>query len=46
MVFRQTSIDRFQKLLFKILSEYGGVDLDNLKRAKLSKLLWTEIKNV
>ena len=46
MVIRQTSIDRFQKLLFKILSEYGGIDLNALKRAKSSKLLWTEMKNV
>ena len=46
MVIRQTSIDRFQKLLFKILSEYGGIDLSTLKRPKSSKLLWEEMKNV
>ena len=46
MVIRQTSIDRFQKLLFKILSEYGGIDLDNLKRPRSPKLLWDEMKNV
>ena len=45
-VIRQTSIDRFQKLLFKILSEYGGIDLNTLKRTKSSKLLWDEMKNV
>ena len=46
MVIRQTSIDRFQKLLFKILSEYGGIDLDILKRPRSPKLLWDEMKNV
>lgn len=46
MVIRQTSIDKFQKLLFKILSEYGGIDLNSLKRASSSKLLWTEMKDV
>jgi hypothetical protein len=46
MVIRQTSIDRFQKLLFKILSEYGGIDLDTLKRPRSLKLLWDEMKNV
>ena len=46
MVIRRTSIDRFQKLLFKILSEYGGIDLNSLKRANSSKLLWTEMKDV
>ena len=46
MVIRQTSIDKFQKLLFKILSEYGEIDLNSLKRANSSKLLWTEMKDV
>ena len=46
MVIRQTSIDRFQRLLFKILSEYGGIDLDILKRPRSPKLLWDEMKNV
>lgn len=46
MVIRRTSIDRFQKLLFKILSEYGGIDLNSLKRTNSSKLLWIEMKDV
>ena len=46
MVIKQTSIDRFQKLLFKILSEYGGIDLSTLKRPKSSKLQWEEMNYV
>lgn len=46
MIIRRTSIDRFQKLLFKVLSEYGGIDLNSLKRTNSSKLLWTEMKDV
>jgi len=46
MVISRTSIDRFQKLLFKILSEYGGINLNSLKRTNSPKLLWTEMKDV
>jgi hypothetical protein len=36
--------DKFQKLLFTILKEYGGVDLQTFKRPGIGQTLWEEIK--
>ena len=40
------SMDRYRKLLLKVLQDHGGVDLDSFKRAGSSKPLWEEIKEV
>jgi len=44
MVIGHTAVTRFQNLLFKILSEYGGVDLEKFKCTESKKLLWEEIQ--
>lgn len=46
MVIAHTGFDRFRKLLLHILSEYGGVDLDQFKRQGASKTLWEEMEEV
>jgi len=46
MVIAHTGFDRFRKLLFQILNEYGGVDLGLFRRQGSSKPLWEEIKEV
>lgn len=46
MVIGRASVDRFRKLLFQILSEYGGVDLNTFKRSGSSKPLWEEMQEV
>lgn len=38
--------DRFQKILFKILSDHGGVDLSTFQRKEARKKLWEEIQDV
>lgn len=36
--------DKFQKLLFGILKQYGGVDLESHKRTGIAQTLWEEIR--
>lgn len=36
--------DKFQKLLFGILKEYGGVDLGTYKRSGVAQTLWEEMQ--
>jgi hypothetical protein len=42
----QTGVDRFQKLLAGIVSEFSSFDLSALKRPSSSQTLWEEIKKV
>lgn len=42
----QTGMDRFQKLLAGILSEFSSFELSTLKRPSSSQTLWQEIKTV
>lgn len=44
LVIGRTGVERFRNLLFKILSEYGGVDLEKFKRTESKKSLWEEIQ--
>jgi hypothetical protein len=46
LVMKHTSLDRYKKLLFSILAEHGGVDLDAYKREGSPKSLWTEVKHL
>jgi len=46
LVLSQTGVKRFRNLLFKILSEYGGVDLKTFKRAESKKSLWEEVQEI
>jgi hypothetical protein len=39
-------MDRYRKLLLKLLQQYGGVDLDTFKRSGSNKALWEEIKDI
>ena len=41
-----TGIDRFRQLLFQILAEHRGIDLENFKRDGYQKTLWEEITEV
>ena len=40
------AFDRFQGLLFHILSVHGGIDLKSRKRSDSNELLWSEINHV
>jgi hypothetical protein len=42
----QTGMDRFQKLLAGIVSEFSSFDLSTLKRPTSTQTLWQEIKTV
>jgi hypothetical protein len=42
----QTGMDRFQKLLAGIVSEFSSFELSTLKRPSSSQTLWQEIKTV
>ncbi len=42
-VIENKGMDKFSRLLFGILSEYGGIDLAQYKRSGASRPLWEEI---
>ncbi len=46
LVIRYTSLSKFNDPLFRILSEYGGVDLKSFKRSGSSKPLWEEMQEL
>lgn len=46
LVIQQSGKKEFRDLLFRILSEYGGVDLTKFKRAKVPKPLWEEVQEI
>lgn len=46
MVIGNKGLDKFSKLLFHILSEYGGIDLEQYKRPASPRPFWEEIKGV
>lgn len=46
MVIGNKGLDKFSSLLFRILSEYGGIDLAQYKRSGASRPLWEEINGV
>jgi hypothetical protein len=39
-------MDRYRVLLFHVLQEHGGIDLNTFKRSGSSKTLWEEIKEI
>ena len=41
-----TCVDKFHSLLTEILAQFGGVDLETLKRPEATKTLWQEIAEV
>jgi hypothetical protein len=44
MVLGHTGFDRFTRLLFEILREFGGVDLNTFRRSDSSRPLWEELQ--
>lgn len=38
--------NKFRNLLFRILQEYGGIDLRTYKRAGIEKTLWEELQEI
>lgn len=44
MVLGHAGFDRFTRLLFEILREFGGVDLNTFRRSGSTRLLWDELQ--
>ncbi len=44
LVMAHQCMDRFSKLLFEMLRQYGGVDPDSYRRSGSSKTLWLEVQ--
>jgi hypothetical protein len=41
-----TGVDRYKKLLFRLLRDHGGLDLDTFTRSGSNKTLWEEISEI
>lgn len=46
LIIKQSGVDRFRNLIYKISSDYAGIDLSELKRKDSKKLMWQEREEI